>query len=122
MGSILSTSRTPDVLREIGERLRTLRLQQNLRTTDLADASGVSERTVRRAEAGEPVSTENLVRILRGLGRLQALDAFLPPPPLSPRQIDRMGGKVRERASGPRRSAPARSSGEPPTRRDDDRG
>lgn len=106
MVTILATSRTTDVLREIGARLRTLRLQQNLRTSDLAEASGTSERTIRRAETGEPVSTENLVRILRGLGRLQALDAFIPPPDISPRQIERLGGKVRERASRPRRPGP----------------
>jgi len=104
MGSILATSRTPDVLRELGTRLRTLRLQQNQRTSDLAAASGVSERTLRRAESGEAVSTENLIRLLRGLGRLQALDAFLPTPAVSPRQIARLRGKVRERASGPTRS------------------
>jgi putative transcriptional regulator len=107
MATILTTSRTGDVLKEVGARLRTLRLQQDLRTSDLADASGVSERTVRRAESGEAVSTENLVRLLRGLGRLQALDAFLPPPELSPRQIAQLKGKVRERASG-RRKSPVR--------------
>lgn len=103
MTTILATSRTPDVLRELGERIKTLRLQRNLRVRDLGAASGVSARTINRLEAGSPVSTENLVRVLRGLGRLQALDAFLPPPEVSPRQIARLRGKVRQRASGPGR-------------------
>jgi transcriptional regulator with XRE-family HTH domain len=101
MGTILATSRTPDVLAELGRRLKTLRLQRNLRVQDLAADSGVSLRTINRLEAGRSVGTENLVRVLRGLGRLPALDAFLPPPEVSPREIARLGGKVRQRASGP---------------------
>jgi transcriptional regulator with XRE-family HTH domain len=99
MGTILATSRTPDVLREVGERLRSLRLQRNARVEDLAADSGVSARTITRIEAGKSVGTENLVRVLRALGRLQALDAFLPPPPVSPLEVARLGGKVRQRAS-----------------------
>ncbi len=102
MTEILTTSRTPDVLREIGSRMRALRLQQNLRIQDLAADSGVSERTINRLEAGESIGTEKLIRLLRGLGRLQALDAFLPVPTLSPQAIAGLQGKVRERASGSR--------------------
>jgi transcriptional regulator with XRE-family HTH domain len=101
MGTILVTSRTRDVLAELGQRFKTLRLQQNLRVEDLAGESGVSARTINRLEAGRSVGTENLVKVLRGLGRLPALDALLPPPEVSPREIARLRGKVRERASGP---------------------
>ena len=100
MGRILVTSRTRDVLAEVGARLRQYRLQRNLRVEDLSVASGVSERTLNRMEAGRSVGTENLVRVLRGLGRLQALDAFLPEPEVSPLQLASLGGKRRRRASG----------------------
>ena len=73
MRAIVATSRTPDVLRELGVRLKTLRLQQNLRVKDLAADSGVGPRTIDRLEAGHSVGTENLVRVMRGLGRLPGL-------------------------------------------------
>ena len=99
MATIVATSRTPDVLRELGARLKTLRLQQNLRVQDLAADSGVSPRTIDRLEAGHSIGTENLVRVMRGLGRLQAFEAFVPVPEVSPYDIARLRGKVRQRAS-----------------------
>ena len=99
MATIVATSRTPDVLRELGARLKTLRLQQNLRVQDLAADSGVSPRTIDRLEAGRSVGTENLIRVMRGLGRLQAFEAFVPVPEVSPYEIARLRGKVRQRAS-----------------------
>ena len=102
MGIILTTSRTPDVLREIGERLRRIRLLQNLKIEDLARDAGVGVNTVRRLERGQSVGLEFVVRILRALGRLQALDSFLPDPGISPLSVAEQGGKMRLRASGPR--------------------
>ncbi|MDE0074765.1 MAG: helix-turn-helix transcriptional regulator [Gammaproteobacteria bacterium] len=99
MPAIVATSRTPDVLRELGARLKTLRLQQNLRVQDLAADSGVSPRTIDRLEAGHSVGTENLIRVMRGLGRLQSFEAFVPVPEVSPYEIARLRGKVRQRAS-----------------------
>ena len=99
MATIVATSRTPDVLREMGARLKALRLQQNLRVQDLAADSGVSPRTIDRVEAGQSIGTENLVRVMRGLGRLQAFEAFVPVPEVSPYEIARLRGKVRQRAS-----------------------
>lgn len=99
MGAIVSTSRTPDVLREIGARLKTLRLRQNLRVKDLAIRAGVGARTIDRMEAGHSVGTDKLVRVMRGLGRLQAFEAFIPLPEPSPYEIERLRGKPRQRAS-----------------------
>ena len=99
MATIVATSRTPDVLREMGARLKTLRLQQNLRVQDLAADSGVSPRTIDRLEAGHSIGTEKLVRVMRGLGRLQAFEAFVPMPEVSPYEIARLRGRVRQRAS-----------------------
>lgn len=102
MRSILQTSRTDDVIAEIGNRLRQLRLAQNLRIQDLAARSGVSARTISRLENGSSVSVEHLVKVLRGLGRLQALDNLVPPPLVSPLQVAKLRGRVRERASRPK--------------------
>ncbi len=99
MGVIVATSRTPDVLRELGARLKTLRLRQNLRVKDLAARAGVGTRTIDRAEAGHSVGTDTLVRIMRGLGRIQAFEALIPPPEPSPYEIEQLRGKPRQRAS-----------------------
>ncbi len=99
MGAIVATSRTPEVLREVGARLKALRLQQNRRTRDLAADAGVSPRTIDRLEAGQNIGTENLVRVMRALGRLQAFEALVPVPEVSPYDVERLRGKVRRRAS-----------------------
>ena len=100
MGTIVATSRTPDVMRELGARLKALRLRQNLRVKDLAARAGVGARTIDRVEAGHSVGTETLVRVMRGLGRVQAFEALIPPLEPSPYEIERLKGKVRQRASG----------------------
>lgn len=99
MRAIVATSRTPEVLREVGARLKALRLQQNRRTRDLAADAGVSPRTIDRLEAGRNIGTENLVRVMRALGRLQAFEALVPAPEVSPYDVERLRGKVRRRAS-----------------------
>jgi transcriptional regulator with XRE-family HTH domain len=101
MPAIHPNSTTPEVTAEIGARIKALRLAQNLRVADLAAKSGVGARTISRLENGTPINLEQLIRILRGLGRLQALDAFLPPQPISPIQLVKMKGRERQRASGP---------------------
>ncbi|HEY0929765.1 MAG TPA: helix-turn-helix transcriptional regulator [Gemmatimonas sp.] len=95
---------TPDVLREFGDRIQGYRLQQNLRVIDIARLSGLPTRTINRLEAGENSTLETVVRVLRALGRLEALETFLPPPVLSPIQLAAMSGQVRQRASRPRKS------------------
>lgn len=42
------------------------------------------------------------IRILRALGKMDALDAFLPEPGLSPLQLARLKGRERKRAPGGR--------------------
>ena len=99
MDRVLRTSTTPHVLATVGERLRQYRLQQNRTAEDLATASGVAARTLLRAESTGEMSLRTFVRILRGLGRLEALDAVLPPPAPSPLALLRTGGDAPQRAS-----------------------
>ncbi len=87
-----------EILQELGGRLRTYRLQQNLPIEDVAKRAGVSRNTVGNAEAGRDPRLSTLVRILRVLGKLDALDSFLPPPTVSPMQLLEMKGKPRQRA------------------------
>lgn len=90
------------VLKELGERLAQTRLERNLSQERLAAEAGVSKATVERLEAGEPVKSTSLIRILRALGRLEALDQLLPEPLPSPIERIHLRGRRRQRARSPR--------------------
>lgn len=113
MSTIRSTSTTDEVLREVGSRINRYRLQQNRTIDDLAAAAGVSTRTAVRAEHGESPTLATLIKLLRALGRLDALDALLPAPLVSPLQVAALG-RERRRArakSSPRGRGPKPSDG-----------
>jgi transcriptional regulator with XRE-family HTH domain len=87
------------VLAELGDRFSRLRLQRNLTQAQLAREAGVSKRTVIRLESGESSQVTNLIRVVRVLGLLGNLDAFVPPPLSSPLAQLRSQMKERRRAS-----------------------
>ena len=91
-------STTRDILREMGARLRSYRLQQNVPIRQIALDAGLGIATVQRAESGLGLAGTTLVKILRALGRLDALDAFLPAPTISPIQLAKLGGRERMKA------------------------
>ena len=67
-------------LRVLAEDVATWRKLRGLTQAQLADRSGVSVNTINRLEAGDGgVSTENLLRVLRGLGILESLTRALDP-------------------------------------------
>ena len=90
------------VLAEVGQRVRQERLNQNVEQAVLARRAGISQRTLQRLEAGSVSTLATMVRVLRALGKLNAIDAFLPPPGISPIQLARLSGAKRQRASGQR--------------------
>lgn len=91
------------VLKEVGRRLARTRLERNLSQEQLAIEAGVSKATIERLEAGEPAKSTSLIRVLRPLGRLEALDRLLPEPLPSPIERLRLQGRQRQRAASPRR-------------------
>lgn len=90
------------LLAEMGRRVQIQRLNQNLTQTTVAEMAGVSRRAIQKLESGEPCTLSTLARVLRALGRLDALDSFLPEPGLSPLQLAKLKGRERKRASGGR--------------------
>lgn len=95
------------LLAEIGRRLKTERLDADMTRDQLAERTGLSPDTVRNAEVGKNVSLESLIRILRGLHRLDRLDGLLAEAGPSPVALARRHGRQRQRASGKRRGRPA---------------
>lgn len=67
-------------MRTLAEDVATWRKLRGLTQSQLADRSGVSINTLNRLEGGDGgVSTENLLRVLRGLGILESLTRALDP-------------------------------------------
>ena len=98
MPIILDELTNPELLKELGRRLRAHRLQQNLPIEEVATRAGLNRNTVSNAEAGRDPRLSTVVRILRVLGKLDALDGFLRPPTVSPMRLLERGGKPRQRA------------------------
>jgi transcriptional regulator with XRE-family HTH domain len=96
--NILSANTDKEVARELGARLRAYRLQQNLGVAEVAKRAGLNRNTIVNAEAGKNPRLHTVARLLRAYGRLEALDAFLPPPAISPLQLVRNRGRLRKRA------------------------
>lgn len=124
MTRISPTLTTDEVLQEIGARLRGYRLQQNRTLEEVAGSAGIGLRTAARTEAGERPTLATVVKMLRALGRLDAIDAFLPEPLVSPLEMAKLSGKVRERAGRPRapRGDAAKSTRRRPSPSDEDHG
>lgn len=98
MPTIIGEMTDIEILRETGRRLRSYRLQQNLSVADVAARAGVNPNTVVNVEAGKNARLQTIVRLLRVYGRIEAINAFLPPPQLSPLQLLRERGRPRMRA------------------------
>jgi transcriptional regulator with XRE-family HTH domain len=96
------------VLRELGSRLAAARLTRNQTQAALAEAAGVSKRTVERLESGEVASRlSGLVRVCRALSLLDRFDTLVPAPVASPVEQLQLAGRRRQRASGRRAPAPS---------------
>lgn len=62
---------------------------------ELAQRAGLSYRTIQEMESGAAPNLKTLIAILRALGELQLLDAFLQEEMISPKQIhqEKINGK-----------------------------
>jgi transcriptional regulator with XRE-family HTH domain len=81
MWNILSD---PQVLEAIGQYIKARRLDRGLTQVVLAKHAGVSLPTLQRLEGKGQAKVESLVRVLRSLRLLDALEGILQPPPVSP--------------------------------------
>ena len=92
------------VLEELGKRLRQRRLDSNLSQAEVAERAGLDRTTSGQLERDGRASLLTMVQVLRALGALDELDAFLPPLGPSPLELARRQGRQRQRASHPRRT------------------
>jgi transcriptional regulator with XRE-family HTH domain len=94
------------VLAELGQRLARNRLERNWTQAEMAAEAGLGQATVQRAERGQSIQMTSMVKLLRTLGLLGALDAAVPESIVLPiAQLEREQRHLRRRASGLRRVA-----------------
>ena len=90
------------ILKELGERLRKLRLRKNITQEALAESTLLAVGTIKSLEAGKG-KLSTLVAVLRELGALDQLDKFIPPVTISPIKMAEASIKlagIRVRATG----------------------
>lgn len=90
------------VLQELGERLERRRIDMGLTQAKLAEEAGISKRTVERIEAGHSTEFVLLLRAVRVLTLLDALEQWVPDQPQSPLVLLKGRGRVRKRVGYPR--------------------
>jgi DNA-binding XRE family transcriptional regulator len=94
--------KTPAELQTVlGERLRALRLSRNFSQRELAGKAGVSLRALHNLEAGSGSTIETFLRVLKALNAVDAIEALVPQPKVSPLTLLKMGAvprRVRRRA------------------------
>lgn len=93
------------VLQEIGKRLARQRISLGLTQSEVAIEAGLSMQTISRIENGAGAQLSSLIRFLRTLDLLDALNALVPEERPSPIELLRLKGKQRKRASSPRSKA-----------------
>jgi len=96
---------TEELEQELGEQVRRARLRLELSQDELARRANVSVTVVRNIERGRGGSMRSLIRIVRGLGEVDSwLLQLAPEPPLSPLDVLRARGLLRERQRAPKRT------------------
>jgi len=84
---------------EIGHRIEQMRLEQNLTQQQLADEIGLSRVSYRKLVSGAG-KFENVIAVLRALGRMDLIEQFVPEAVFSPMEQLKLKGRQRQRASG----------------------
>ncbi len=87
------------IIRDIGKRIKQIRLNKNISQQELSKKSGIHRVTISKMETGQKISLMTLVQVLRGLGELQRLERIIPEEIVSPIQLAKLQGEKRKRAS-----------------------
>ncbi len=77
-----------DILKNIGSKLRELRIARNLKQSELSEKSGIFIFSIRKMENGNNISLATLVKVLRAIDRLDMLKPFFRPPEIDPKILE----------------------------------
>lgn len=90
-----------EIMRRIGEHIRTIRLNENITRKELGRITGIHEKSIGDVENGGNVTLRTLIPILRGLRSLDLLEDLAEEGVVGPAVQIRLGRTPR-RASGRR--------------------
>lgn len=65
-------------IKELGQKIKSYRILNDMSQQDLEDKSGVSKRSISRLEQGESVQVDNLFKIIMALGLGDNIDLLVP--------------------------------------------
>jgi len=65
----------PEILKEVGKRLKRIRVQHNLTQAELGEEVGLSVSTISLIEQGKSTTVESLIRILIRLNRIKEFES-----------------------------------------------
>ncbi len=85
------------IAQELGQRIEQLRLEQNRTQQQIADEVGLSRVSYRKLAKGK-AKFENIISVLRVLGKLDLVEQFIPEVSFSPIEQLKLQGKKRQRA------------------------
>lgn len=93
-----------EIRRRLGQKIRHLRLRQNLTQASLAEQAQVSLTTLKKIEKGDISYFDSLMRVLRVLGELDVFSPLINEEEISPNEyfefVEASKKKQRKRASG----------------------
>ena len=95
------------IAKELGSRIRGLRLRKNITQRALAESVGVSLNAVKSLESGKG-KLSTLIAVFRGLDALDSFDLLIPEIQISPVQLAKRQGQLRVRATGTRSKNPSK--------------
>ena len=95
----LDTMTNSSIAAEVGHRIEQVRLEQNLTQQQVADEIGLSRVSYRNLVGGKG-KFENIIAVLRVLGRLDLLEPLVAETTFSPIEQLKLKGKQRQRATG----------------------
>ena len=84
------------IQKKIGEKLKAVRLKQNITQDSLAELSSISRSSVQKIESGEIRSFDVFLRILRTLGMLDELTRLCEEEQMSPNEQFEMVNSVKK--------------------------
>ncbi len=86
--------------KEIGQRMKALRLRKNISQQALAEAACTHRNVIGSLENGKGSTLGTLIAVLRELDALGELESFIPEIEISPIEMLKTQGKQRKRATG----------------------
>ena len=98
---LTARSSNEEFLRELGKRIREVRIGLDMTQNDAAKKAGVTAKTISRIENGEDLAVSTMLNVLRALGMVQNIDALVPEPTARPSVLianDKEKQRVRKKA------------------------